>query len=51
MVWYLADIVYLRGSYESGSQCNQCKDRPTFSTVYFIAYIIESLYISMCYFV
>ena len=36
IAWHVSCLDYMGGPYKSGSHCNQCKDLPTFSTVFFM---------------
>ena len=46
IAWHVSYLDYMGGPYESGSHCNQCKDLPTFSTVFFccLHYCITVIY-------
>ena len=43
IAWHVSYLDYMGGPYESGSHCNQSKDLPTFSTVFFVVCIIVLL--------
>ena len=46
IAWHVSYLDYMGGPYESSSHCNQCKDLPTFSTVFFccLHYCITVIY-------
>ena len=46
IAWHVSYLDYMGGPYESGSHCNQWKDLPTFSTVFFccLHYCITVIY-------